>query len=76
MTKPTCATCPFWDATDRSKSDGANCRENPGAIVVQPVHDGYGGYIYEQHPVLPYKGRDEWCSKHPDFPKWMEKERG
>lgn len=65
MTKPTCATCPFWAEMTMPQGE---CRRHTPSLV-DPLHDeddlDFSGY-------WPETSHDAWCGEHPDFAAYAQ----
>lgn len=67
--RPTCATCPWWDApkTQPGNLPRGACRQGRPTPVV--LYDGAKDHVTTTWP----RTRDiEWCSLHPDMPAWFK----
>ena len=64
--RPTCGTCPHWDAF-KDKQVGL-CR-----IVVATGYRGEESEAFAR-PDWPKTDHDEWCGQHPDMAAWIETE--
>ena len=61
MERPTCETCFYWDG-DYTAAVG-HCMYEP-----LPQIDSNGFYVFGK------TGKHQYCSKHPDFPRWIEQQ--
>lgn len=67
MTKPTCATCPFWDPDNFDEGD---CRKNPPVVVMADIGLESGSMVAATR--WPQVDRDDWCGEHPDFAAYTQ----
>ena len=56
--RPTCERCPYWEKGSKSPEEG-HCHVDRPRIVDSDNEFGF----------FPATFADEWCGKHPDFPK-------
>lgn len=69
MTRPTCATCPYWDQMPRSdlKHEAQGyCRRNAPVVIATGEH----GSLYPQ-TEHPWTNASLWCGEHPAMPAWL-----
>jgi hypothetical protein len=82
MERPTCGTCPYWQACEQCGDGeaGGTCRRHPpspptslGKSEIAKTADG--AYRYDSHwsecAIWPHVDRVDWCGEHPDFPAWI-----
>jgi hypothetical protein len=68
MERPTCKTCPFFFQS--SEYAEGECRINPPTVIVD--QDEFGGTSKTEFPAAEPK---MFCSRHPDFKKYLEASR-
>jgi DNA-directed RNA polymerase alpha subunit len=87
MERPTCGTCPYWQACEQCGDGeaGGTCRRHPpspptslGKSEIAKTADG--AYRYDSHwsecAIWPHVDRVDWCGEHPDFPAWIATRKG
>lgn len=69
MDKPTCKTCPYFEAGDENNGDGFDAgychRSSPIAI---PLDDDHEDSVFV---LWPKTLKIEWCGEHPQFPTYL-----
>ena len=76
MEKPTCGTCPFYDAKATTEvyprlpmGGGFGGSYTIPAIHVLP--QTVSGLCKRHANQQPHKDRNDWCGEHPEFAPWI-----
>ncbi len=64
MEKPTCETCPYYEAYSEKAVTGNCCRRAP---IVRTTLSPCGDF--DHWSTFPQVDESEWCGEHPDFGK-------
>lgn len=64
MSRPTCATCPWWDRKGRERPTFGWC-DHSDALLVSPSGETARPYL---------RGDRDYCALHPAMPAWLAKE--
>ena len=66
MERPTCKTCPYYDAEAMTLHYPPN-RGNPMIMIAPKNVQG----ICKLTPLGTHKTPEDWCGEHPDFPAYI-----
>ena len=61
MSRPTCATCPWWAVTFPTTRE---CRRMPPMEMGRTL-------LGVDAPIWPRTGGTDWCGEHPGMAAWM-----
>lgn len=77
MERPTCKTCPYWEAMQNNRIDGQCFRYPPSIPSVDSqideldsVHGGGERYALF-HGMQVVTMSEHWCGEHPAFPAYI-----
>ncbi len=83
MVRPTCKTCPYFEASitviqagknkgqRRRESDGECHRGIPQIVLIQRLDDPIPDWTPCYWGHFPHVSGRHWCGEHPDFPGWL-----
>jgi len=79
MDRPTCKTCPYWNAPkhheylDEDEPERGDCRKyNP---VFRPDMSAEMGACQPWDGWWPTTSETQFCGEHPNFPAWIASRR-